>query len=70
MENITALVQSVPWMAVGIVFIVLNVILLVLKITKKLILLALGAALLVIGVLTGVLPTPDQLLAAFAFFPK
>lgn len=58
MEEITTLLQSLPWTTIGGVLIAINAVLLLLKITKKLLLLAVGAVLIVIGLYTGVLHTP------------
>jgi len=48
---------------VGIAFVAINVVMLVLKITKKLIILGIGAALIAIGLYTGVIHTPGALFA-------
>ncbi len=66
MEELTAFLQSVPWTTVGIAFVAINVIMLVLKITKKLIMLGIGVALIAIGLYTGVIHTPG-FLAALSF---
>ena len=55
MNELTALLQSVPWLWIGIALVVINLVLLALKITKKLIVLAIGVALVAIGIYTGVL---------------
>ncbi len=47
----------------GIAFAAINVVMLVLKITKKLIMLGIGAALIAIGLYTGVIHTPDIMFA-------
>ncbi len=67
MEELTALLQSVPWATVGIAFVAINVVMLVLKITKKLIMLGIGVALIAIGLYTGVIHTPDILCAISAW---
>ncbi len=63
MEELTAFLQSIPWATVGIAFVVVNVVMLVLKITKKLIMLGIGVALIAIGLYTGVIHNPDILFA-------
>ncbi len=68
MEEIIAFLRSVPWTTVGIALAAINVILLVLKITKKLIMLGIGVALIAIGLYTGVIHTPDILFAIPAGF--
>jgi len=67
LEELTAFLQSVPWTTVGIAFVAINVIMLVLKITKKLIMLGVGAALIAIGLYTGVIHTPD-IMSAIPFW--
>lgn len=63
MNELTALMQSAPWLTIGIVLVAINLILCALKITKRLILLVIGAALVAVGIYTGVIDTPDVLLA-------
>ena len=55
MNELTALLQSVPWLWIGIALVAINLVLLALKITKRLIALAIGVALVAIGIYTGVL---------------
>ena len=55
MNELTALLQNVPWLWIGIALVAVNLVLLVLKITKKLIVLAIGVALVAIGIYTGVI---------------
>lgn len=63
MNELTALMQSAPWLTIGIVLVAINLILCALKITKRLILLVIGAALVAVGIYTGVIDTPDVLFA-------
>ena len=63
MNELMNLVQSMPWMAIGIVLVAINLILFALKITKRLIALAIGAALVAVGVYTGVIDTSSVLMA-------
>ena len=42
---------------------IINIVLLIMKLTKKLIFLAVGAILIALGIYTGVIQTPDALLA-------
>ena len=63
MNELTALMQSAPWMVIGGVLVAINLILFALKITKRLILLAIGAALVAVGIYTGVIDAPNVLLA-------
>lgn len=55
MNELTALLQNVPWLWIGIALVAVNLVLLVLKITKKLIALAIGVVLVAIGIYTGVI---------------
>lgn len=55
MNELTTLLQSVPWLWIGIALVVINLVLLALKITKKLIVLAIGIALVAIGIYTGII---------------
>ena len=55
MNELTALLQNVPWLWIGIALVAVNLVLLALKITKKLIVLAIGVALVVVGIYTGVI---------------
>lgn len=55
MNELTALLQNVPWLWIGIALVAVNLVLLVLKITKKLIVLAIGVVLVAIGMYTGVI---------------
>lgn len=63
MNEFTALMQSAPWMVIGGALVAINLILFALKITKRLILLAIGAALVAVGIYTGVIEVPNVLLA-------
>lgn len=58
MNELTTLLQSVPWLWIGIALVAINLMLLALKITKKLIVLAIGIALVAIGIYTGVIDPP------------
>lgn len=55
MNELTTLLQSVPWLWIGIALVAINLVLLALKITKKLIVLAIGIALVAIGIYTGII---------------
>ena len=68
MNELTALLQSVPWLWIGIALVVINLVLLVLKITKRLIVLAIGVALVAIGIYTGVIDAPVTLAALTPVF--
>ncbi len=68
MEELTAFLQSIPWTTVGIAFVAINVVMLILKLTKRLIMLGIGAALIALGLYTGVIHTPDILLAVPVWF--
>lgn len=63
MNELTALMQSAPWLVIGGALVAVNLILFALKITKRLILLAIGAALVAVGIYTGVIDTSNVLLA-------
>ena len=58
MQDVVSLLQSSPWLVLGGAFILLNVILLIMKLTKKLILLGIGAALVAVGLYTGLIGLP------------
>ena len=58
MNEISALWQSAPWLVVG-----GALVLLLLKLTRKLIFLAAGALLIAVGIYTGVIDAPVGLLA-------
>ena len=49
MNELSALMQSAPWLVIGGTLVALNLILFVLKITKRLLLLAIGAVLVAVG---------------------
>ena len=63
MNELSALWQSAPWLVVGGVLVLINIVLLILKITKKLIVLAIGVVLIAVGLYTGVIQAPVALLA-------
>ena len=63
MNELSGLWQSAPWPVIGGALVIINIVLLILKITKKLIILAIGVVLLAIGLYTGVIQAPDALLA-------
>lgn len=63
MNELSALWQSAPWLVAGGALVLINIVLLILKITKKLIILAIGVALLAVGLYTGVIQAPETLLA-------
>ena len=62
MNELSALWQSAPWLVAGGALVLINIVLLILKITKKLIILAIGEALLAVGLYTGVIQAPEALL--------
>ena len=47
--------RATPWLWIGIALVAINLVLLALKITKKLIVLAIGIALVAIGIYTGII---------------
>ena len=63
MNELSALWQSAPWLVVGGALVLINIVLLILKITKKLIVLAIGVVMIAVGLYTGVIQAPDALLA-------
>ena len=63
MNELSALWQSAPWLVAGGALVLINIVLLILKITKKLIILAIGVALLAVGLYTGVIQALEALLA-------
>lgn len=66
MDEFIMLMKSVPWTTAGIAFVAVNVLMLFLKLTKKLIMLGIGAILIAIGLYTGIIP--DILLAIPVWF--
>lgn len=54
MNELIVWLQSVPWLWIGIALVAVNLVLLALKITRKLIVLAIGVALVALGIYTGV----------------
>ena len=63
MNELSALWQSAPWLVAGGALVLINIVLLILKITKKLIVLSIGVVLIAVGLYTGVIQAPDALLA-------
>ena len=63
MNELSALWQSAPWLVVGGALVLINIVLLILKITKKLSVLSIGVVLIAVGLYTGVIQAPDALLA-------
>ena len=63
MNELSALWQSAPWLVIGGALVLINIVLLILKITKKLIVLSIGVVLIAVGLYTGVIQAPDALLA-------
>ena len=63
MNEISSLWQSAPWRVVGGALVLINIVLLLLKLTRKLIFLAAGALLIAVGIYTGVIDAPAGLLA-------
>lgn len=61
MQETIAFVQSLPWLEIGGAFVVLNLVLFVLRVTRRLLLLAIGIALVAIGLYTGTLSLPSDL---------
>ena len=55
MNELIVWLQSVPWLWIGIALVAVNLVLLALKITRKLIVLAIGVALVAIGIYTGII---------------
>ncbi len=55
MNELIVWLQSVPWLWIGIALVAVNLVLLALKITRKLIVLAIGVALVALGIYTGVI---------------
>jgi len=56
-----AFLQSMPWLAIGGAFVVLNLILFVLRLTRRLLLLGIGIALVAVGLYTGTISLPTDL---------
>ena len=55
MNELSALMQSAPWLVIGGALVAINLVLFALRITKKLILLAIGAVLVAVGIYIGVI---------------
>ena len=55
MNELSALMQSAPWLVIGGALVAINLALFALRITKKLILLAIGAVLVAVGIYIGVI---------------
>lgn len=55
MNELIVWLQSVPWLWIGVALVVINLVLFALKITKRLIVLAIGVALVALGIYTGVI---------------
>ena len=55
MNELTTLLQSVPWLWIGIALVAINLVLLALTPTTKLIVLAICIALVAIGIYTGLI---------------
>ena len=68
MNELIVWLQNVPWLAVGGALVAINLVLLALKITKRLIALAIGVALVAIGIYTGVIDAPVTLAALTPVF--
>ena len=63
MNELSALWEAAPWLVAGGALVGINIMLLIMKLTKKLIFLAVGAVLIALGIYTGAIQTPDALLA-------
>lgn len=63
MNELSALWEAAPWLVAGGALVIINIVLLLMKLTKKLIFLAAGAILIALGIYTGVIQAPDALLA-------
>ncbi|HIX10784.1 MAG TPA: hypothetical protein H9739_04275 [Candidatus Agathobaculum pullistercoris] len=63
MNELSALWEAAPWLVAGGALVIINIVLLIMKLTKKLIFLAVGAVLIALGIYTGAIQTPDALLA-------
>lgn len=63
MNELSALWGAAPWLVAGGALVIINIVLLIMKLTKKLIFLAVGAILIALGIYTGAIQTPDALLA-------
>lgn len=61
LQETIALIQSMPWLAIGGVFVAINLILFVLRLTRRLLLLAIGVAFVAVGLYTGRLSLPTDL---------
>lgn len=55
MNELSALMQSAPWLVIGGALVAINLVLFALRITKKLILLAIGVVLVAVGIYIGVI---------------
>nr|WP_297171941.1 hypothetical protein [uncultured Agathobaculum sp.] len=63
MNELTALWQAAPWLVAGGALVIINIVLLIMNLTKKLIFLAIGAILIALGIYTGLIEPPAVLLA-------
>lgn len=63
MNELSALWEAAPWLVAGGALVIVNIVLLIMKLTKKLIFLAVGAVLIALGIYTGAIQMPDALLA-------
>lgn len=63
MNELSTLWEAAPWLVAGGALVIINIVLLIMKLTKKLIFLAVGAVLIALGIYTGAIQTPDALLA-------
>ena len=63
MNELTALWQAAPWLVAGGALVIINIVLLIMNLTKKLIFLAIGAILIALGIYTGLIEPPAALLA-------
>ena len=63
MNELSALWEAAPWLVAGGALVIINIVLLIMKLTKKLIFLAVGAVLIALCIYTGAIQTPDALLA-------
>ena len=62
MNDLSALLQAAPWLVAGGALVIINIVLMIMKLTKRLVFLAVGVLLLALGVYTGFFE-PESILA-------
>ena len=62
MNDLSALFQAAPWLVAGGALVIINIVLMFMKLTKRLVFLAVGVLLLALGVYTGFFE-PESILA-------